>query len=602
MRWLAFRAAVVVAGVYGSFLIFAQFALVELIRGSGAGLFAERAVLGSMAAAGIACGFLTAWRGLGPSAIRGALVALALTAAAAPFGRVFAVWLATGVLTGGALGIATVALAAHLRGWCGVGWVGLGTGLGYALCNLPWVFNQSPTVQAWAGAGFALMGAAAVPNRSGWQNGSPAREMSVWAAVMMFAALVWLDSAAFFVIQHVGDMKAGTWGIGMCWRNAAVHLVVAIATGGWLARGGFRMVPMLAWTLLAVAGLAANSAATLPLAGWLYPAGVSLYSTALVAWPGWSSGAADPRATAWRAAWMFAIAGWFASANGIGMAETLRHVPTGFVLGAGAVVIGCALFSDKGGWRGLAGPALVAAAVLTGNALRKEPSASAAARGKQVYLSEGCIHCHSQFIRPDSPDEALWGSAASTANARADVPVLIGNRRQGPDLTNVAARRSDAWLRLHFIQPSQLIPGTPMPSYAHLFRDGRGGDLIAYLRSLAERNPDANRSPATAWTPANVLPPSPENGGRHFARWCATCHGSAGRGDGPLAASLTKKPADLANGPFNWTAGDEQTELRIARIIKFGIPGTDMPGHEPLTDQQAADLARYVSRLRNQPP
>ena len=178
------------------------------------------------------------------------------------------------------------------------------------------------------------------------------------------------------------------------------------------------------------------------------------------------------------------------------------------------------------------------------------------------------------------------------------MPVLIGNRRQGPDLTNVAARRSDAWLRLHFIQPNQLIPGTPMPSYAHLFRDGRGDDLIAYLRSLAERNPDANRSPATAWTPANVLPPSPENGGRHFARWCAACHGSSARGDGPLAASLTKKPADLAKGPFNWTAGDEQTELRIARIIKFGIPGTDMPGHEPLTDQQAADLAKYVRGLR----
>jgi mono/diheme cytochrome c family protein len=30
-----------------------------------------------------------------------------------------------------------------------------------------------------------------------------------------------------------------------------------------------------------------------------------------------------------------------------------------------------------------------------------------------------------------------------------------------------------------------------------------------------------------------------------FIRYCASCHGSEGRGDGPLAASLTKPPADL---------------------------------------------------------
>jgi len=110
-------------------------------------------------------------------------------------------------------------------------------------------------------------------------------------------------------------------------------------------RGGIRSLPVLAGGLLAVAGLAANDRATLPLAGWLYPLGVSVYSTALVAWPAWFGGAADPRAAAWRAAWLFAIGGWFASANGIGMAETLHRVPVGFVLGAGAVVLGAAWFS-----------------------------------------------------------------------------------------------------------------------------------------------------------------------------------------------------------------------------------------------------------------
>jgi mono/diheme cytochrome c family protein len=600
MTGTAPRAAAVVAAVYGTFLIFAQFAWVELIRAGGADLTAERMALGVMAVAGIASGFLAAWRAAGPVAIRRALVVLGLTAATAPWADNPPAWLAVSILTGISLGVATVALAANLRGWCGVMWVGAGTGLGYAVCNLPWVFNQTPSIQAWAGTVFALAGAALVPGRSDWKSPAPAPSLRIWAAVAMFASLVWLDSAAFFIIQHVAEMKAGTWGAAMNWRNAVIHLASALFAGWLLSRGGCRAIPIAAWILLAVAGLAANSADTLPLAGWLYPAGVSLYSTALVAWPGWFTGSENPRSAGWRAAWLFAIAGWFASANGIGMAETLQRVPTGFVLTAGAVVIWAAAFSMKGGWRTAIGPTVVGAAVLLGNAVsRKTEPATAAERGKQVYLAEGCIHCHSQFIRPDTLDEELWGTAASTANAREAVPVLIGNRRQGPDLANAAARRSNAWLKAHFINPGQLVPGTPMPGYAHLFRDQRGDDLIAYLRSLASRNPEANLSPSAAWTPANVREPSAADGAGLFARWCVTCHGTAGRGDGRLATDLSKKPADLAKGPFNWTAGPEQTTLRIARIIKFGLPGTDMPGHEPLTDQQAADLAEYVRTLRD---
>ncbi len=63
MKVMAFRAAVVVASVYGYFLIFAQFAFVELLRAGGAGLTEEKVALGAMAVAGIAGGFVAAWRG-----------------------------------------------------------------------------------------------------------------------------------------------------------------------------------------------------------------------------------------------------------------------------------------------------------------------------------------------------------------------------------------------------------------------------------------------------------------------------------------------------------------------------------------------------------
>jgi hypothetical protein len=57
MKLTALRAAVVIAAVYGNFLISGQFAIVELLRGAGVNPAAERALLGVMAVAGIGGGF-----------------------------------------------------------------------------------------------------------------------------------------------------------------------------------------------------------------------------------------------------------------------------------------------------------------------------------------------------------------------------------------------------------------------------------------------------------------------------------------------------------------------------------------------------------------
>jgi cytochrome c oxidase cbb3-type subunit 2 len=106
--------------------------------------------------------------------------------------------------------------------------------------------------------------------------------------------------------------------------------------------------------------------------------------------------------------------------------------------------------------------------------------------GRQVYISEGCIHCHSQYVRPVGLDRELWGAPTLVDQALGQAPVLIGNRRQGPDLANVALRRDEGWNRIHLIQPAVLTPGSRMPSYRYLFMDGdyRGAALLAYLNSL----------------------------------------------------------------------------------------------------------------------
>lgn len=106
--------------------------------------------------------------------------------------------------------------------------------------------------------------------------------------------------------------------------------------------------------------------------------------------------------------------------------------------------------------------------------------------GRAVYIAEGCIHCHSQYVRPVGLDDALWGPVTSPGEALAQKPVLIGNRRQGPDLANVGLRRSPDWNRRHLIDPRAVSPGSRMPAYAHLFEaDGaRGEALLAYLDQL----------------------------------------------------------------------------------------------------------------------
>lgn len=583
------RAAGVVASVYGLFLIFAQFAFVELMRGRGVDTGGEKLALGLMALAGVVSGFAVARRGVTTGRLRMALALGAIAGALAPWAGGMAGFLAVAVMTGAGIGAATVSVATLLPGWCGVGWIGFGTGLGYALCNLPWVFSAAPGAQALVGAGFALAGAVLAPGlREGVSGdvGSSGSRVGAILAVLAFLALVWLDSAAFFIIQHERELKAGTWGEGMLWRNAGLHLAAGLLAGWWMAKGSWRSLLMAAFVILAVAALAVNEAGTRALAGWWYPVGVSFYSSALVAWPGFFAGASDRRVVAWRAAWVFAVAGWFGSANGIGMAETLHRVPPMFVAVAGGV-IAVALFGVKR-WRG--GVGLVVVGLVAWFFSEGKPvAADAVVQGRQVYLAEGCIACHSRYVKEGDP--VGWGPPSVVEEVLKEKPVLIGNRRQGPDLAHVGARRSAAWLREHFIAPRKFVNDSAMPSYAHLFEDGRGEDLIAWLRD--------GQDEAAAWRMERALTWKPEgeargDGAALFAARCAVCHGEEGRGDGELAGRFVKPPANLVDGPFAWTA-DETT---VARAIKWGLPGTDMPGHELLDDGEVLALARWVLQLR----
>lgn len=583
------RGAALVAATYVYFLIFAEFAFVELARPKTGDGGALRAVMGALGGGGVAGSVLAIW--LFNREVWGArLGGWLLWCAVAACGALVAPGLGVGALAlagagvGLALGGATVTLAAGLRAVTGrskLGFVaGLGTGAAYAFCNVPLVFNAEPAQQTIWAIAVALAGAAlAWPMNALEETAVEKSGMRSWVPV--FLALVWMDSAAFYIIQHTEALKHATWsGVWTLGGNAAVHFGAALLAGVMLDRGRAAWIVALAAGLLGAACLWIKSpGAELP-----YVAGVSFYSAALVYAPARAGG---PKA----AAWVYAVAGWGGSALGIGMAQDLHGVPTWFVAAAVSVV-GAGLVWRR---RLLAPGAAVLAAGLAGLGSAGEARADEASvlRGREVYISEGCIHCHSQYVRPQTEDVVRWGPARPLEELLRERPPLFGNRRQGPDLLNVGNRRSREWNRLHLQAPREVSPGSRMPSYARLFAPGeaRGEELLDYLESLGAGTVGARLELISAWRPVTATRPDAALGAKWFGLACAQCHGPDGAGDGPLAARLVSKPADLTRSLL-------ADELLLSRLIKFGRPGTAMPGHESLDDATVVSLARHVRGLQ----
>ena len=112
--------------------------------------------------------------------------------------------------------------------------------------------------------------------------------------------------------------------------------------------------------------------------------------------------------------------------------------------------------------------------------------------GRQIYIGEGCWHCHSQFVRPVSNESQRWGAVSTTEEYQNELqrPVMFGTRRVGPDLSREGGRRSNDWHAVHFFQPKLVSTDSPMPEYPWLF-DGspdrpnkRGLALITYIQWL----------------------------------------------------------------------------------------------------------------------
>jgi len=105
--------------------------------------------------------------------------------------------------------------------------------------------------------------------------------------------------------------------------------------------------------------------------------------------------------------------------------------------------------------------------------------------GRDVYIREGCVGCHSQQIRMLQSEVQRYGPYSLAAESVYDHPFLWGSKRTGPDLARVGQRYSDEWHRVHLRNPRALVPESNMPAYPWLQRNPVNNvDVQARMRAL----------------------------------------------------------------------------------------------------------------------
>jgi cytochrome c oxidase cbb3-type subunit 2 len=223
-----------------------------------------------------------------------------------------------------------------------------------------------------------------------------------------------------------------------------------------------------------------------------------------------------------------------------------------------------------------------------------EPLSSDALEGKQVFIANGCVACHSQQVRNIDMDKS-WASRPSVAADYANnkrmswwmnTATLMGTERTGPDLTTIGSRLPNAdWHLIHLYNPRAVVEESIMPAYPWLFelKDSVNENdkvvnvpaeflknknskvvakeealqLVAYLQSLKQTSlPDGTPAPSFLYKNANpqnkaddVSVPAELDGTLLYANNCQACRQANGEGLKGAFPSLKGSPIVLDNNP-----------------------------------------------------
>ncbi|MDQ2687722.1 MAG: cbb3-type cytochrome c oxidase subunit II [Armatimonadota bacterium] len=300
----------------------------------------------------------------------------------------------------------------------------------------------------------------------------------------------------------------------------------------------------------------------------------------------------------------------------------------------------------------LVGATLVLMSVIIANVIVPvqffQPPPSANARpytplelaGRDIYVRNGCVYCHSQDTR--AMDWGIGsGEAAQPGDYAYDSPHLVGSLRNGPDLFREGGYHPDDWHWAHFENPRYTRPQSFMPSFKYIKGHDRVA-LIAYIQCLGgrrgvkradqhrdlkpllikyyQKGPGENVAYLNSTFPSDWLKmPNPvpvtkgsvERGRVSYIAYCAGCHGEHGDGRGPAKPYLNPPPMDftLIQASGANTSGGQPgytehpllnkvspiTNGAIYYAVLYGIPGSAMPQFKgQLESEKIWDVGNYV--------
>lgn len=259
-----------------------------------------------------------------------------------------------------------------------------------------------------------------------------------------------------------------------------------------------------------------------------------------------------------------------------------------------------------------------------------EPLTELEQKGMNVFISEGCVYCHTQQVRPIAMDEN-WGRPSAPGDYarinRQDIwrqtPAVLGSERTGPDLSNVGQRQPSAvWHYMHLYNPRSVVKESIMPSYPWLFRieehpsedatvvsmpgeygpaEGkivateRAEALVAYLQSLKQVSMDAEPTASQKAKADSIAAQAARkriNGATIYANNCASCHQNNGQGIEGVFPPMAGDPVVTAEDPT------EHIQIVLYGLQGKAIEGTEYQGimqpfSQLLSDEEVAAVINH---------
>lgn len=122
--------------------------------------------------------------------------------------------------------------------------------------------------------------------------------------------------------------------------------------------------------------------------------------------------------------------------------------------------------------------------------------------GRDIYIREGCVGCHSQMVRPFRSETERYGEYSKAGEFVYDHPFLWGSKRTGPDLHRLGKKYPDSWHYYHMLEPAAVSEGSIMPPYPWLFESaidtGLTAGKISALRTVGVPYPEGYEAVANS--------------------------------------------------------------------------------------------------------